>query len=250
MKIRGAITLLLFLAWLIFPAMVLGEENSGVKRARTNQVAPDDITAIRVEPSKLVLSNPRYPRRVSISGKLKDGSWIDLSRQAELTPANGFVRVDESGLLYAVKDGESTVEVTAGGRRAELLVTVQGVTEAHPVSFVRDVMPILNKVGCTNGICHGAAKGRNGFKLSLRGYDPKHDYHALIHEVSGRRFNRADPAQSLMLAKPTQQVPHGGGLQIDLDSRYYETLLQWISEVVPFGDPPSCPGKTARGLAR
>ena len=239
MKIRGAITLLLFLAWLIFPAMVLGEENSGVKRARTNQVAPDDITAIRVEPSELVLSNPRYPRRVSISGKLKDGSWIDLSRQAELTPANGFVRVDESGLLYAVKDGESTVEVTAGGRRAELLVTVQGVTEAHPVSFVRDVMPILNKVGCTNGICHGAAKGRNGFKLSLRGYDPKHDYHALIHEVSGRRFNRADPAQSLMLAKPTQQVPHGGGLQIDLDSRYYETLLQWISEGVPFGDPPA-----------
>ena len=135
MKIRGAITLLLFLAWLIFPAMVLGEENSGVKRARTNQVAPDDITAIRVEPSKLVLSNPRYPRRVSISGKLKDGSWIDLSRQAELTPANGFVRVDESGLLYAVKDGESTVEVTAGGRRAELLVTVQGVTEAHPVQL-------------------------------------------------------------------------------------------------------------------
>ena len=99
MKIWRAATLVLSFALLILPAMVLGEENSGVNRVRTNQVAPDDITAIRVEPSKLVLSNPRHPRRVLISGKLKDGSWINLSRQAKLTPANGSVRVDESGLL-------------------------------------------------------------------------------------------------------------------------------------------------------
>src|SRR5436190_23856472 len=80
--------------------------------------------------------------------------------------------------------------------------------EPAKVSFVRDVMPILNKAGCTSGPCHGAAKGKNGFKLSLRGYDPEFDYRALIHDLSGRRFNRTDPARSLMLLKPTQQLPH------------------------------------------
>ena len=47
------------------------------------------------------------------------------------------------------------------------------------MNFLRDVAPILNKVGCTSGTCHGAAKGKNGFKLSLRGYDPQFDYEAL-----------------------------------------------------------------------
>src|SRR5450755_4331542 len=96
------------------------------------------------------------------------------------------------------------------------------------VTFLRDVAPILNKVGCTSGTCHGAAKGKNGFKLSLRGYDPQFDYEALLYDLSGRRFNRADPGRSLMLAKPTQEVAHGGGLRIELGSHYYNTILHWI----------------------
>src|SRR2546428_8650685 len=75
--------------------------------------------------------------------------------------------------------------------------------EPPRVTFLRDVAPILNKVGCTSGVCHGAAKGKNGFKLSLRGYDPQFDYDRLIHDLSARRLNRADPARSLMLLKPT-----------------------------------------------
>ncbi|HYM11785.1 MAG TPA: DUF1549 and DUF1553 domain-containing protein [Bryobacterales bacterium] len=109
--------------------------------------------------------------------------------------------------------------------------------EPPKVTFLRDVAPILNKVGCTAGTCHGAAKGKNGFKLSLRGYDPQFDYEALLYDLSGRRFNRADPARSLMLAKPTQEVPHGGGLRFDVGSDYYKTIYQWIAQGVPFGDP-------------
>src|ERR1700736_2931970 len=111
------------------------------------------------------------------------------------------------------------------------------VTEPQHVTFLRDVAPILNKVGCTSGACHGAAKGKNGFKLSLRGYDPQFDYEALLYDLSGRRFNRADPARSLMLAKPTQQVAHGGGLRFDTTSDYYKTIFSWIAQGVPFGDP-------------
>src|SRR5262245_18955076 len=105
------------------------------------------------------------------------------------------------------------------------------------VTFLRDVAPILNKVGCTSGPCHGAAKGKNGFQLSLRGYDPQFDYESLLYDLSGRRFNRADPARSLMLAKPTQQVPHGGGLRFDIGSDYYKIIFNWISQGVPFCDP-------------
>jgi len=108
--------------------------------------------------------------------------------------------------------------------------------DAPKVSFLRDVAPILNKAGCTSGPCHGAAKGKNGFKLSLRGYDPQFDYEALLYDLSGRRFNRAEPARSLMLAKPTQQAPHGGGLRFEADSDYYKVIYNWIAQGVPFGD--------------
>ena len=105
------------------------------------------------------------------------------------------------------------------------------------VTFLRDVAPILNKVGCTAGACHGAAKGKNGFKLSLRGYDPQFDYESLLYDLAGRRFNRADPGRSLMLAKPSQEVAHGGGRRFAKDSDYYKTIYNWIAQGVPYGDP-------------
>jgi hypothetical protein len=121
-------------------------------------------------------------------------------------------------------------------RFAAIILLAAPVFAADP-TFLRDVAPILNKVGCTSGTCHGAAKGKNGFKLSLRGYDPQFDYEALLYDLSGRRFNRAEPARSLMLAKPTQQVPHGGGLRFEIGSDYYKTIHDWIAAGVPFGDP-------------
>jgi hypothetical protein len=115
--------------------------------------------------------------------------------------------------------------------------TSSGQLEQPRVTFLRDVAPILNKVGCTAGACHGAAKGKNGFKLSLRGYDPRLDYEALLYDLAGRRFNRADPRQSLMLAKPSQEVAHGGGRRFAKDSDYYKTIFNWIAQGNPYGDP-------------
>lgn len=117
------------------------------------------------------------------------------------------------------------------------LLAYAPLTAAEQLTFLKDVMPVINKAGCTSGPCHGAAKGKNGFKLSLRGYDPQFDYEALLYDVSGRRFNRADPARSLMLAKPTMQVPHGGGLRIEAGSRYYNIILEWLRTGAPYGDP-------------
>ena len=77
----------------------------------------------------------------------------------------------------------------AAGQKARLKVSVIN-ADLPPVRFVRDVMPVMSKVGCNAGTCHGSAKGKNGFKLSLRGYDADYDYAALINDLSGRRFNR------------------------------------------------------------
>ncbi|MCC6536314.1 MAG: DUF1553 domain-containing protein [Bryobacterales bacterium] len=122
-------------------------------------------------------------------------------------------------------------------RLALLLAASAVATMAAPLSFVKDVMPILNKASCTSGPCHGGAKGKNGFKLSLRGYDPEFDYRAIVHEMQGRRLNRIDPANSLILLKPSMSIAHGGGMRLDPQSAYYNTVLQWIADGAQFGDP-------------
>jgi hypothetical protein len=118
-----------------------------------------------------------------------------------------------------------------------MLTGVLSAAETPKVTYLRDVAPILNKVGCTSGQCHGAAKGKNGFKLSLRGYDPQFDYEALLYDLSGRRFNRADPARSMLLSKPTQELAHGGGMRFETGSDYYKIIFNWIAQGVPYGDP-------------
>ena len=129
-------------------------------------------------------------------------------------------------------------------RRIILVLIAVAVGSAAPppasqLSFVKDVMPILNKASCTSGPCHGGAKGKNGFKLSLRGYDPEFDFRAIVHEMQGRRLNRTDPANSLIMLKPAMQIAHGGGMRLDPSSAYYNPVLQWISQGAPYGDPVS-----------
>ena len=113
--------------------------------------------------------------------------------------------------------------------RLALLTLLAPSLFAADVTFLRDVAPILNKVGCTSGPCHGAAKGKNGFKLSLRGYDPEWDHQALTDELEGRRFNRAAPERSLMLLKPAGEAPHVGGMLFKQGDPYYEIIKAWIA---------------------
>ena len=120
-----------------------------------------------------------------------------------------------------------------------LLARQAGAKEAPPAtqpaqwSFRNDVQPVLTKAGCNSGACHGAAAGKNGFHLSLRGYDDEGDYWTLTRQFLGRRINPADPAHSLMLLKPTTALPHKGGLRFKTDSIEYRILSQWIAEGAP-----------------
>src|SRR5262249_54547730 len=195
----------------------------------TAPTPPVKVLELKVEPATLTLSGPRDSRRFVVRGKTADGSWIDLSATAKAQVSGDAARLD-GAFIEPIKDGQATIQITAGGLAAQLPVTVRDSSTTVPVSFVRDIMPILAKSGCNAGTCHGGAKGRNGFKLSLRGYDPAFDYEQIVEDIGGRRIDRKEPANSLVLLKPTQGVPHEGKLAFDEKSRFYRTFNQWIAE--------------------
>ena len=194
------------------------------------------IERLQAHPSPLIFSTPEEGRKVLVTGITESGEKIDLTSLAEYRSLDQGLRVAQDGFLYPTRSGQARLLISAANQSVELPVTIKNPEKTRQMTFLRDVLPAINKIGCTAGTCHGAAKGKNGFKLSLRGYDPEFDYQSLLFDMSGRRFNRADPAQSLMLAKPTQQVAHGGGMRVELGSRYYKTVLDWIAAGVPFGD--------------
>ena len=95
----------------------------------------------------------------------------------------------------------------------------------------------MTKMGCNSGPCHGAAAGKNGFKLTLRGYDPLVDYLTLTHQANARRTDRMEPGRSLILLKPTLTVPHGGGRRFDVGSPEYKVMVGWLAQGMrPPGD--------------
>lgn len=100
--------------------------------------------------------------------------------------------------------------------------------------FLKDVAPILDKQGCSVGMCHGKFGGQGGFNLSLLTLNPESDYEPIVHHNRGRRINLLEPAQSLFLLKPTGQVPHEGGVRFEPGSDEALTILRWIEAGVPF----------------
>jgi hypothetical protein len=111
---------------------------------------------------------------------------------------------------------------------------------AQSISFRNDVMAVLSKAGCNQGVCHGNQNGKGGFKLSLRGEDPEWDYRALTRDMLGRRVNKDHPADSLILLKPTAAIPHEGGRRFTVDSPEYQILAKWIMAGTP-PDPANAP---------
>lgn len=192
-----------------------------------------DIVELQVQPASLELKGAADSRRVLITGKTPDGRLVDLTAEAQLALTGPAATLDDDRFITPKAVGDAVLNISHGGKTAAVPVKVTDAAQV-PVSFVRDVLPVLTKTGCNQGSCHGGQQGKAGFKLSLRGYDPQYDYSALTDDLAGRRFNRAQPEQSLMLLKPTQGVPHEGGFLFDEDSRYYHLLRRWIAEGCQF----------------
>lgn len=212
--------------WILTPILA----GAAAPSSSTNVAAPPlpPIRSLELQPPRLTLRDVRDERRVLVLGKTDGNGVIDLTATAELKSESPLVEID-GGYIRGKEKGATEIVIRAAGQTAKLPVTIE-TADKPEVRFVRDVEPVLSKLGCNQGTCHGSAKGKNGFKLSLRGYDPEFDYQVLINDISGRRFNRTKPEESLMLLKPTAEVPHEGLQVLKPGSREYKLLHDWISE--------------------
>ncbi len=189
------------------------------------------VAGLTVHPAKVDLTTPFAYSQLLVTARLENGDAIDVTRLARVT-APKCVRVSPTGQVRPAADGSGAIAVALAGKSVEVPVAVSGQKTTPTVSFVRDVEPTLSKMGCNAGTCHGAAKGKAGFKLSLRGYDPLFDHRSLTDDLEGRRFNRAAPERSLMIMKPAGAVPHVGGVLYSPGEPYYELLKTWIGDGV------------------
>ena len=150
----------------------------------------------------------------------------NLSNYEVLDP--NVARVDAQGRITAVRNGVTTIAIAYQSVVQEIPVEVQGVEDTE-VEFVRDILPILNKAGCAAGACHASQFGKGGFKLSIFGFDPQADFRAIARASRGRRLNFGSPDFSLLMTKPSMQIPHGGGRRLQPESIAYQVLREWIS---------------------
>ncbi|MBL8892273.1 MAG: DUF1549 domain-containing protein [Planctomycetaceae bacterium] len=194
---------------------------------------PNAIVRFSVDPPSIHLQTTRDHQTLVGQVEFANGLTNDVTREMtiEVQPAE-LVQL-EGNLLRPRQDGDGKIVVRYGDRSVELPLVVRQAAETLPLSFRLDVMPVFMRSGCNTGSCHGAARGKDGFNLSLFGFDPAGDYNRLLREQLGRRVDLAFPERSLLLEKSIGAVSHSGGSLFKPDSRYYKTLLEWLQNGAP-----------------
>ncbi|HQZ65807.1 MAG TPA: DUF1549 domain-containing protein [Planctomycetaceae bacterium] len=197
---------------------------------RCEEVVPASIS---VAPADVHLSAVRDRQGLIVQAVLPNGLTVDVTDQSVMTVGNEATVRRDGATFYPVADGETKITVTYAGQTLEVPVVVQNCQVDPPISFRQDVMPVWMKTSCNNGSCHGAARGKDGFRLSLFGFDPEGDHYRLTREIPGRRINLALPAECLLMEKSAGQVPHTGGKRFDVGSEHYNTVLRWLEAGAP-----------------
>jgi hypothetical protein len=214
-------------------------ENPSANRTLTTAAAQGTypkvaLTEVEILPPAISILGPRYSQRVIVEGTFADGHHEDLTAESKLSSSDPkVVLVSTEGFAQPRGDGQATVTAVVQGHRAAAQAEVKDYSVASAWSFRNDVLPVMTKVGCNSGACHGAAAGKNGFKLTLRGYDPGTDYFTLTHQALARRTDEIEPAKSLILLKPTLAIAHGGGKRFDVGSPEYHVISGWIAQGMP-----------------
>ena len=187
----------------------------------------------------ILIKSPTDRSQLLLSDKVVDNESgrtydLDATRKAQYLVANpAIVRIDDRGGVVGLADGKTQVTVKNGSLVKVYDVQVTGVSKPVESTFETDVQPILTRLGCNSGPCHGKQRGQNGFQLSLFGFDTDFDFNAVATENRGRRVFLASPENSLLLMKATAALPHGGGKRLDPSSPYYATILSWIRAGLP-----------------
>jgi len=225
--------------------------NAPAAEATDAAASPSQVTRLDVYPPTVHLSTARDRQTVIAVATLADGTTRDVTEEAKFAPADdrfAKVAIGEDGdrTFRPAADGATAVTVTYEGHTVELPLSVVDADVEPPVGFRNDVMPIFARAGCNMGSCHGAARGKDGFRLSLFGFDPAGDHFRLTRELSGRRLNLGVPEHSLLIEKSVGAVSHTGGKRFEPDSEYADTLVDWIAAGArddgadPKTAPPAC----------
>ncbi len=224
---RTRLALALLLSLLARPALADDAANQPEQLAAGMQ-----LVSLTVHPAEIVFDDRFDYSQVLVTGELSTGERLDVTRMVACQAPTDLVEVSPQGMARSKADGAGELVFSLAGQQAVVPIRVTGRDATFDVSFIRDVNPTMGKLGCNAGTCHGAKDGKNGFKLSLRGYDPIYDHRALTDDLEGRRFNRAAPDNSLMLLKPSGAAPHVGGVVMQPGQPYYELLRLWITQGV------------------
>jgi hypothetical protein len=196
------------------------------------------LQSLQFEPAgDMVLRGPNARAQLVVAGKYSSGQMHDLTHQITYRASQpGVVRIDSDGFVTPLADGEVSITVSGpDGKSNSLKCRVESLGSPRPINFPNEITPLFTKLGCNAGGCHGKSGGQNGFKLSLLGFYPQEDYEWLVKEHRGRRIFPSAPEFSLLLTKPTNQLPHGGGRRLDEGSYQWDLLVNWIEQGMPYG---------------
>ena len=192
---------------------------------------------IAVYPPDINLETARDKQSFVVQLTQPDGITRDVTAQAQVTFANPALARLDKFVVLPVADGATEMTVTCGGQAVKVPVKVVKAKEDRAISFKQDVMPVFMRAGCNVGGCHGAARGKDGFRLSLFGFDPDGDHFRLTREFNGRRVNLALPAESTLIEKALGKVPHTGGARMKEGDEYHQTLVRWLEADAPLDAP-------------
>lgn len=203
--------------------------------------APKKAQGLRVFPKSITLSHSKDFQGFLAMADYDDGSTEDVTAQVLLRWSQEKIAAhNKQGAVTPLADGKTELILRFQDLEKRLPVQVKNVKAQPSVSFKLDVMPVLTKSGCNQGSCHGASRGKDGFRLSLFGYDADGDYHRLTREMAGRRLNFAVPEDSLLLEKSIASVRHSGGKRFEKGSESYKTIVEWLKRGAP-RDPKTLP---------
>jgi hypothetical protein len=202
------------------------------------------LASLAIYPADVSLLTARSRQTFVVQATFADGLTLDVTDRAKATLANPTLAKLDKNVLTPLVDGATELKVEFDGKSLSVPVKVKDATVDRPVSFKRDVMPIFMRAGCNQGSCHGAARGKDGFRLSLFGFDADGDHHRLTREFNGRRINLALATEGLLMEKAAGKVPHTGGERIKEGDEYWQTLIRWHDAGVP-NDPPNIPTPVA-----
>jgi hypothetical protein len=206
----------------------------------TGAHSPNVAERLAILPENLVLTGPAARQRLLVESRRGDDCSGQITSGIVWSSSNPKVAIVKDEIATPTGNGSALLTAKIGSRSVSLAVSVVGFEHPSSISFRNQVQAVLAKMGCNSGACHGAAAGKHGFKLSLRGYDADGDYFTITRQARGRRIVPSDPARSLILLKPTGAVPHKGGVRFDVDSVDYNILLNWIASgaAAPKPDDP------------